>query len=542
MDHSRDHSRDQSARQTDGGARAKRAAWLKGAALGLGLMALAANPARAAGPTIQTDSGAVIGATAADGINVFKAVPYAQAPVGALRWRPAQPVKAWRGTLDATHFGPACLQKTKLTPEEKEAEGAAPDTVSEDCLTLNIWAPAKADHPLPVMVWLHGGGHVAGVSSLPYYDGTSFARDGVILVSVNYRLGLLGYFAHPALTREAASDAPLGDYGTTDQLEALRWVQRNIKAFGGDPANVTVFGESAGGMSTLALLATPSAKGLFAKAIVESGLGWAPPMTLKEAEAAGATAAKNLGLDGANATADQLRAASGEALVAAAEGLKPGLIVDGRSLPQSPIAAFAKGETLHTPLIIGTNSNEGSLIAHSPPNKILAEATPDELAAGKAYYAAAAPDEAALARKLWRDATFTAPARWVARQASATQPTWLYHFDYSPERLRKGGDGVAHGYEIPFVFDSWGKIFGAGLLLTAADRAETALVHGCWVAFAKTGTPTCPGGPAWPAYTEANDSLMDFSPANAVKSHFDKPILDVIETTVRSSGRLSTGR
>ena len=515
---------------------------LRAAALALGMSGLMAGSSLAEAPTAQTDAGTVSGLALADGASVFKGVPYASPPVGALRWRPAQAARPWTGVLQAKDFGPACLQKTNLTPAEREAEGAPPDKTAEDCLTLNLWIPAKADHPLPVMVWLHGGGHVAGASSLPFYDGASFARDGVILVSVNYRLGFLGYFAHPALTKEAAADAPLGDYGTSDQIEALRWVQRNIRAFGGDPANVTLFGESAGGMSTLAILSAPSAKGLFAKAIVESGLGWDKHRSLAQAEALGAAAADKLGLGGAAATADQLRAASGEALVAAAEGQEPGLIVDGRLLPQSPVLAFAKGQTLHVPMIIGTNSNEGSLIAHSPPAKILAEATADELAAGKAYYGPAAPDEAALARKLWRDATFTAPARWVAAQASANQPAWLYHFDFVPVRLRKAQDGVPHGYEIPFVFDSWSHIFGAGLLLTAADRAETQVVHGCWVAFAKTGTPTCPGAPAWPTYAPASDSLMDFSDANTVKTHFDKPILDVIETTVKSSGRLTNGQ
>ncbi|HEY2661503.1 MAG TPA: carboxylesterase/lipase family protein [Caulobacteraceae bacterium] len=520
----------------------RRQTGLKTAALGLALAALAVGPALAAAPVAQTEAGAVSGAVE-DGVNVFKGVPFAQPPVGPLRWRPAQAAKPWTGVLQATRFGPACLQKTKLTAAEKEAEGAAPEQVSEDCLTLNVWAPAaKADHPLPVMVWLHGGGHVAGTGALPYYDGTSFAQDGVILVTINYRLGYLGYFAHPALTREAASDAPLGDYGTTDQLAALRWVQRNIAAFGGDPANVTLFGESAGGMSTLAILSAPSAKGLFAKAIIESGLGWDKHRSLGQAETEGAAAADKLGLAGASATAEQLRAASGQALVGAAEGQEPGLIVDGRLLPQSPVAALAKGEIAHVPMIIGTNSNEGSLIAHSPPAKILSEATPQVLAAGKTYYGPAAPDDAALARKLWRDATFTAPARWVAAQASAGQPVWLYHFDYQLERWRKDHDGVSHGFEIPFVFGSWGHIFGSGLILTAADRAESATVHSCWASFAKTGTPTCVGAPAWPAYTAASDSLMDFGPANTVKAHFDKAILDVIETTVKSSGRLTNGQ
>ncbi len=517
--------------------RLRRAALIAVAALATGM----ASPSLAAAPQIQTQNGLMIGKSE-DGAMVFRGVPFAQPPIGALRWQAAQPVKPWTGTLNATKFGPGCLQKTKMTAADKAASGSAPKSVSEDCLTLNIWAPAKADHPLPVMVWLHGGSHVVGAGSLPYYDGSSFARDGVILVSINYRLGLFGYFAHPALTKAASVDAPLGGYGTTDQLEALRWVQKNIAAFGGDPANVTLFGESAGGMSTLAILSSPSAKGLIAKAIVQSGLGWAAPRTLEKAQSEGVAAAKILGLDGENATLEQLRAVSGDALVAAADSFKPGLIVDGRLLPQNPTLAFDKGETLAVPLIIGTNSNEGSLIVNNDPANVLSKAAPDLISASKIYYGQDAATEASLASRLWRDATFAAPARWVARKASAKSPAWLYHFDYVPERLRKGSAGTNHGYEIPFVFDSWRAIGPLSLLLTSTDRAQSATVHGCWVAFAKTSVPACEGAPAWPAYTPDQDQLMDFAPVNSVKSGFNKPMLDAIEASLTASGQVPTGR
>jgi para-nitrobenzyl esterase len=517
--------------------RLHRAALIAVAALVTGL----ASPVLAAAPQIKTDNGLMVGRSE-DGAMVFRGVPFAQPPIGALRWQPAQPAQPWNGTLKATRFGPACLQKTKMTAAEKAASGSVPSAVSEDCLTLNIWAPAKADQPLPVMVWLHGGSHVSGAGSLPFYDGASFARNGVILVSINYRLGLLGYFAHPALTKAASSDAPLGGYGTTDQLEALRWVQKNIAAFGGDPANVTLFGESAGGMSTLAILTSPSAKGLFAKAIVQSGLGWAAPRTFEKAQSEGVAAAKLLGLDGENATVEQLRAVSGDALIAAAESVKPGLIVDGRLLPQNPSLAFDKGEALAVPLIIGTNSNEGSLIVNNDPANVLSKAAPDLLSASKAFYGPDAATDASLASRLWRDATFAAPARWVARKASARSPAWLYHFDYVPERLRKGSAGTNHGYEIPFVFDSWRAIGPLSLLLTNTDRAQSATVHACWVAFAKTGVPACEGAPAWPAYSVQTDQLMDFAPTNSVKSGFNKPMLDAIEASLTASGLVPAGR
>ncbi len=487
---------------------------------------------------ISLDSGRIAAPADASGLRVFKGIPYAEPPVGALRWKAARPVKAWTGVKDASSFGPACLQRTKLTARELAASGAAPPNVSEDCLTLNVWTPAKVDKPLPVMVWLHGGGHTAGAGSLAFYDGSSFARDGVILVSLNYRLGLLGYFAHPALTKEAGKGAELGGYGTTDQLQALRWVQKNIAAFGGDPTNVTVFGESAGAQSTLTLLATPAAKGLFARSIAESPYISGKFPTLSEAEGIGSGVATAVGLPGADATPEQLRAASGEALIAAQEKLPPGPIVDGTLLPANPATAFAEGKILHVPLMIGTNSDEGSLIAARDPASVLAEGNADLTAFGRTYYGAGAATDTLLARKLWRDWTFTTPARWVARKASIRQPLWLYHYDYTPERLRKVWDGVPHGYEVPFVFDSLSRVAQLAPLLTDADKVAIARVHSCWVSFARSGVPACTDAPAWPAYTVENDQLMDFGITATLKTHMDKPILDRIETGLVALGKL----
>ncbi|HEY0782893.1 MAG TPA: carboxylesterase family protein, partial [Thermoanaerobaculia bacterium] len=218
---------------------------------------------------ITIDTGVLAG-SAADGIQTFKGIPYAKPPVGPLRWRPPQPPAAWKEARDATAFGAAC----PLGGAALEGDGLQ---TSEDCLTLNVWAPAHADRSspgAPVMVWLHGGANSNGAGAKRYYDGTAFARDGIVLVSLNYRLGPLGFFAHPALTKEAGPSEPLGSYGLMDQVAALGWVKRNARAFGGDPARVTVFGESAGGEDVLALLAVPSATGLFQQAIVESGPGW----------------------------------------------------------------------------------------------------------------------------------------------------------------------------------------------------------------------------------------------------------------------------
>jgi len=481
-------------------------------------------------PIVKTANGEIVGEAVTDTVAAYKGIRYALPPVGALRWRAAQPAAPFSGPFKADAFGPACIQKTKLTKEEQAASGATPTETSEDCLTLNIWAPIKPEKPAPVMVWIHGGGFVAGASSLPFYDGTSFARHGVVLVSINYRLGLLGFFAHPALSKTAAKDEVQGNYGLTDQLEALRWVQKNIASFGGDPANVTVFGESAGGMSVLSLMAAPSSKGLYAKAIIESGLGWHKVRSATEAEADGVTVATALGLTGANATPEALRAATPDALIAATPKEGNGPFVDGQLLKQNLIAAFSKGEVQQVPIIIGTNSNEGSLLRPTAAPKLLADLPPAAVVGARAYYGAAATDDYALARRLFRDGAFTAPARWIARHVSASQPAYLYHFDYVAHYFRAKSDGVNHGFEVPFAFDSWKHIAGASFILKDEDRAETAMVHSCWVSFAKTSQPTCTGAVEWPKYSAEKDALLDFTlPMAVVKTGFEKPMLDRLE-------------
>lgn len=482
-------------------------------------------------PTVKLGSATIEGVAVSDTVAVYRGIKYALPPVGALRWRAAQPAAPLSGTVKADTFGPACIQKTNLTKEELAAVGTVPSETSEDCLSLNIWTPIAHDKPLPVMVWIHGGGFVSGASSLYYYDGTSFARDGVILVGINYRLGLLGYFAHPAIDKTNDGDATHGNYGLSDQLEALRWVQHNISAFGGDPANVTVFGESAGGMSVLSLLASPASKGLFARAIIESGLGWHKVRTRAEAEADGTAVATALGLPGATASADALRGTSTEALIAATPKEGNGPFIDGELLPQPLTAAFVKDAVQPVPIMIGTNSNEGTLLRPAAAgDKLLADLPADAVARSRAYYGAAAADNYALARRLFRDAVFTAPARWIARHVGASRPAYLYHFDYVASYFRAKSDGVAHGFEIPFVFDSWKHIPHASLILGDEDKAETALVHSCWVSYAKTGTPDCAGGPAWPAYGAGHDALLDFTlPAATVKAGFEKPMLDQLE-------------
>lgn len=483
-------------------------------------------------PVVTVAQGSVRGTAEDGGIHVFRGIPYAAPPVGPLRWQPPRPAPAWQGTRDATAFGPSCPQGTigdgarTLNPVRGET--------SEDCLTLNVWAPAPqagaAERRRPVMLWLHGGAHRIGSGSAPFYDGTAFARDGVVLVTVNYRLGLLGYFAHPALTAQAGADAPLANYGTMDQVAALRWVRDNIAAFGGDPDNVTVFGESAGGVGTLMLLTAPEARGLFAKAIVESGGGWNAMPDLAAAERSGIAAARAAGLP-EGASAEQLRALPVSALLDARAGVGFGPVMDGRFARETIASAFAGGRAADVPLLIGFNSDEGSLMEsfHMAPEAMLANLPAPVVTVLRNAYGAQVPDDAALARRLFADGGFSAPARWVARMAAGGAPSYLYRFDYVPVVLRARRQGTQHGAEIPFVFDSWNALPAVAGLLQPEDVAETATVHQCWVNFARTGRPSCAGAPEWPAYAPDRDVLMHFAVPNRVETGFDARVYDLLE-------------
>jgi para-nitrobenzyl esterase len=459
------------------------------------------------------------------GVSSFLGIPYAAPPIGAQRWKPPASPVSWPGVRDARAAGPACPQPER---QERLIE-RNPALQSEDCLTLNIWSPdltAKA----PVMVWLHGGGHRVGSGAMSLYNGTGLARQGVVVVTINYRLGLLGYFAHPALTAEATSTAPLGNYGLMDQIAALQWVRDNISRFGGDPSNVTVFGESAGAASTLYLLATPAGKGLFSKAIVQSGGGMQAPKTLPAAEADGRRSAQGLGL-GEGATAADLRAIPVARLVSALplEGLGFGPFIDGRLVTETPAQAFLGGRALDGPLLIGANSNEASVMATlSIGAGVVQSFLGAREASVRAAYGGAAIADGEFVRQVFGDATFVGPARWVAGQASTGAPSFLYHYDYRLERRRDSQAGAGHGSEIPHIFKSWDQIPFADRLLTQNDQAFSAMISACWVSFAKTGAPACPGLPPWPPYTPTTDILMEFSATSGPREQFRKQKLDAV--------------
>ena len=451
---------------------------------------LAANPIQA--QTVAVEQGQLKGA-ASEIANVFRNVPYAAPPVGPLRWAPPQPAPRWSDVRDATKNGPSCPQPMNAdgTPN---AFGGANGPVSEDCLQLNIFAP-KAAKKAPVMVWLHGGGHRVGAGWV--YDGSNFARDGVIVVSINYRLGALGYLAHPALTREAHGSAT-GNFGQMDQIAALRWVRRNISAFGGDPGNVTLFGESAGGVSVLALLATPSARGLYQKAIVQSGLGWFAPRTLSQMEASGTAALSQAGAP-PDATAAQLRALPFDTLALLPGDYGP--FQDGRLMTQTSTKALASGRATDVPLMIGWNSGE------------------DAVAFG-GLVGSADDVRTPAAREAFTDRLFGAPARWIAAMASGGKPAWLYHFSYVGSRFRPRMTTAAHAAEIQYVWEYWGRRTPMSVV-SDEDRAMASLMHTCWVSFAKTSVPKC-GPDAWPAYTAKTDQLMEFGAKSGVRTNFRK--------------------
>jgi para-nitrobenzyl esterase len=482
---------------------------------------------------VTTTSGDVAGVIA-NGVASWKGIPYATPPLGELRWKPPQKPKAWGTVRRANAIGPACPQ-----PERGDGTGVgAPATQSEDCLTLNVFAPVGAKS-LPVMVWIHGGAFRVGYGGAPLYDGEELVKQGVVLVTINYRLGLLGFLAHPSLTAAATPGEPLGNYGLMDQLLALQWVQANIAAFGGDPTNVTAFGESAGGSSMLYLLANRESKGLFSKAIVESGGGFQQPVGLKENEQRGVAFAARIGLD-AGATPAALRARSDRDWVAAQGGLQGlgfGPFMDGRLVTEAPWQAFRDNRAIDVPLLIGANSNETSVLTTLGVNAgALAGVTGPRMAELRKLYGDAIPDEE-FSRQVMGDIAFVAPSRWIASAASSGAPSYLYYFSYVAAARRAVAPGANHGSEIPYVFKTWVNMPVLARLMTAQDKAMSNMMSACWVAFARSGRPSCPGAPEWPAYTSGTDQQMEFGVDIRVGKPSRAKAFDVLVSQILSTLR-----
>lgn len=435
--------------------------------------------------------GELVGDVRGDAL-VFEGIPYAAAPVGERRWAPPGPAPSWPGQRDATRPGAACPQPALPALDA----GGELGPTSEDCLFLNVWTPRDAGPGrLPVMVWIHGGALVTGAGHLAVYDGRRLAARGVVLVTLNYRLGAMGFFAHPALGAEASLN-----FGLLDQIAALRWVQANIAAFGGDPGNVTLFGESAGAQSVLALFASPSARGLFHRGIAQSPYGL-PSHTRAQAQAAGVRAATALGLSGAQATAAQLRALPADDFVGIGDrgaSLAPSFVVGDAALPRPILETFQRGRQAALPLVVGSNSDEASVAEAFgiDPARVLERLRLARVVAHRLY--PGMRDEALLGRYVVRDLVFAAFARRIAWLQAGHAPTWRYAFDYLPPDQAGRQAGVPHGGEIAYVFGSGLDCDCVRDAFDAGDQQVSDRLLARWSAFAHAGRPDAPGLPAWP--------------------------------------------
>ncbi len=496
-------------------------AFLAGLALAIGP---AASQASAAGPHLHISQGDLSGELVAPGaVARYRGIPFAAPPVGDGRWRPPAAPTAWSGVRDATRFGPACMQP-KSVPGSFYADD--PTEISEDCLYLNVWTPASAAKA-PVMVWIHGGALLNGTASSERYDGARLAARGVVVVTINYRMGVFGYFAHPELIAESPRGAA-GNYGVQDQIAALRWVRDNIAAFGGDPGNVTIFGESAGALSVSHLMVSPAARGLFHRAIGESPYLPSIPELKRArfgqppAEAQGAAFAVGAGA----AALPALRALPADELMAASQRLAfaTQATVDGWILPTQVFEAFEAGAEAPVPLIMGFNSGEFRAFVTIP------DVVPPVPASPKAYeaevrrrygdladaylraYPAATPHESVLAAA--RDGLFGWAAERMARQHSQRAPSYLYYFDHSYPGAEQRAVVSFHSAEIPFVFGEVGP--GARAPRNwptpparAKDLQLSNVMMDYWVSFARTGFPASAKAPAWRALSDGS-SYMAF--------------------------------
>lgn len=462
-----------------------------------------------AGPVTRLDTGRVEGVET-NGIRTFVGLPFAQPPIGDLRWRAPRPAAAWTGVRPATAFSPACPQRGVSMPGEP-----TPKT-SEDCLYLNVWTPAKPARGRPVIVWIHGGGWTNGATSLPLYAGDALAARGVVVVSIAYRLGALGFLAHPALSAE--DDGSSGDYGLMDQVAALRWVRRNIAAFGGDPGNVTIAGQSAGAMSVSLLMASPEAKGLFHRAIAQSGgvfepLDLAPGYLLANAESDGAAFAQKLGAT----TAEQLRALPVEAFTAPGAMRLGHPVIGARVLPLAPWDAYAAGRQARVPLLLGYNAEEArslndlSAIRATTFQADLAKSfgqLPPALLAGYPFTDDASAQAARGAFE--RDLRFGWDMwAWARLQARAGSPAYLYRFSRRPpfpEGSARAGWGASHFAELWYMF---GHLPQEPWAWTETDQRLSATMVDQWVAFARSGDPNGGGRPAWPRFDEADPQALE---------------------------------
>lgn len=452
-----------------------------------------------------------------DDLFVFKGIPYAAPPVGALRWRPPQPLQPWQGVHDATAWGDASWQNRDYCVA---AGGGDPGRFSEDCLYLNIWTPdIEPSRPLPVMVWLHGGGFAIGAGSLDPYRGKALAAQGVVVVTLNYRLGHFGFFSHPALDAEYPDGGMVNNFALLDQIAALQWVQRNIPAFGGDRHNITLFGESSGARSVLSLCCSPLAEGLFHKGIVQSAYSL-PDIPRAEAQQAGKKVAAHFGLT-ENASASELRELPAEAFWPLQRPLALGPVpISGDTvLPRPMLATFLAGKQHRVPLMIGSNSDEASVLEYFgvDATQVLQQLRrKNRFSYQVIKWLYDLHDDALLGRAVARDMAFSVmPLLIVKAQHNIGMPGWRYWFDYVSEQSRDlYPHGAWHGNEIPYVFNTLQSLPPPeGRTYTAADHAFAAKVSAFWVTFARDANAfshQLQGDVAWPAWRASEDVTLVF--------------------------------
>ena len=497
-------------------------------------------------PATQVDTGLLQGAVEHN-MQVFKGIPYAAPPVGDLRWRPPQPAKPWAGTRDASQFGPSCPQ-----PYVKNLSTGLNLPGDENCLHLNVFSPLKSSQNLPVMVWIHGGGMLVDGARDAQFTPINLTKNGVIVVTFDYRLGSLGFFATKELIEEAKNNGePVGNYGTMDQIAVLKWVKKNIAAFGGDPNNVTIFGESAGGRSVTWLMVSDAARGLFHKAIAESAqqsplrgltqkhLGMTPQIEI-DAKYMNALGVKSL---------KELRSLPANKLVLTGadfeKGEFGGPFVDGQIIPGDPVPLFAAGKQAKVPFMIGTNSWDSSfLVPSQPPIEALAKKLHESPKKIQALYSRV-QDKCIESSDILGDLLYRGSTKLLADSMNGIAPGYAYYFDYLTKNIRPAYPGVPHTFEISYVFGSYGLMPQApnkpesgadrcALIEKATadlkqksvwskywypitnkndpkDIAMSERMSASWAAFAKTGNPNVPGQANWPTYSLKSDVMRYFS-------------------------------
>ena len=513
------------------------------------------------GDPVKLQAGPVSGTAAENGVFVYKGIPYASPPVDNLRWKPPLPVTSWEKTKKCLSYGPACPQ-----PKVSWIFSRKYKQVSEDCLYLNIWTPLKPNQSgkLPVMVWIHGGAFMTGSASDDFYDAQGLAKQDVVVVTFNYRLGPLGFLAHPLLSKESEYNVS-GNYGLLDQIEVLKWVRGNISAFGGDPSRVTIFGESAGGRSVAHLMVSPLSQGLFHGAIMQSSSVYRPIQHLRESwynrssmEDIGKKVARELDADTKSDPLAFLRSKNAKEIIVAAKAKLAGMkanekkgspyepIVDGWVIPDDPSDLFDAGRQHKVPVIVGTNADESTLFTNSMRlmrarklRKLLRDTFPDFTNEILNLYSMDDKKSAFSAmNQILNDMNCNSPMRNIARNMVNIGPkAWRYHFTRVRTDFMGKKFGAWHGSEIRFIFNSLDKAFGKP---EAIDNKLSEIMSSYWVHFAKTGTPNKPGLPQWPIYNVDQDPYIELGDQIKIKYQLNRVSTDLfqkIEATRRDSRR-----